>query len=54
MCTAPIVVERPLRVPGGRRFDPRPRHTKGAKKGTGNSLADARIKSVVLKVKKVR
>ena len=27
---------------GGRRFDPRPRHTKGVKNGTGSSLADAR------------
>ena len=32
---------------GGRRFDPRPRHTKGVKKGTGSSLADARNKRVV-------
>ena len=28
-------------------FDPRPRHTKGVKNGTGNSLADARNKTVV-------
>ena len=32
---------------GGRRFDPRPRHTKGVKNGTGSSLADARNKRVV-------
>ena len=31
----------------GRRFDPRPRHTKGVKNGTGSSLADARNKRVV-------
>ena len=31
----------------GRRFDPRPRHTKGIKNGTGSSLADARNKGVV-------
>ena len=45
---APIVqvVERSLRD-RGRRFDPRPRHTKGVKNGTGSSLADARNKRVV-------
>ena len=32
---------------GGRRFNPRPRHTKGVKNGTGSSLADARNKRVV-------
>ena len=32
---------------GGRRFDPRPRHTKGVKNGTGSSLADACNKRVV-------
>ena len=32
---------------GGRRFDPRPRHTKGVKNGTGSPLADARNKRVV-------
>ena len=32
---------------GDRRFDPRPRHTKGVKNGTGSSLADARNKRVV-------
>ena len=32
---------------GGRRFDPRPGHTKGVKNGTGSSLADARNKRVV-------
>ena len=31
----------------GRRFDPRPRHTKGVKNGTSSSLADARNKRVV-------
>ena len=31
---------------GGRRFDPRPRHTKGVKNGTCSSLADARNKRV--------
>ena len=31
----------------GRRFDPRPRHTKGVKNGTGSSLADARNKRLV-------
>ena len=31
----------------GRRLDPRPRHTKGVKNGTGSSLADARNKRVV-------
>ena len=31
----------------GRRFDPRPLHTKGVKNGTGISLADARNKRVV-------
>ena len=33
----------------GRGFALRPRHTKGVKNGTGNSLADARYKSVVLR-----
>ena len=32
----------------GRRFDPRPRHTKGVKNGTGSSLADARNKKRVV------
>ena len=32
---------------GGRRFNPRPRHAKGVKNGTGSSLADARNKRVV-------
>ena len=31
----------------GRGFAPRPRHTKGDKNGTGDSLADARNKRVV-------
>ena len=34
---------------GGRGFEfPRPHHTKGVKNGTSSSLADARIKGVVL------
>ena len=32
---------------GGRRFDPRPRHTKGVQNGTGSSLTDARNIRVV-------
>ena len=32
----------------GRGFESRPRHTKGVKNGTSSSLADARIKMVVL------
>ena len=32
----------------GRGFAPRSRHTKGVKNGTSSSLADARIKRVVL------
>ena len=32
----------------GGRFAPQPRHTKGVKNGTSSSLADARIKRVVL------
>ena len=32
----------------GRGFEPRPRHTKGVKNGTGSSLADACNKRVVL------
>ena len=33
---------------GGRGFESRPHHTKGVKNGTSSSLADARIKLVVL------
>ena len=33
---------------GGRGFESRPHHTKGVKNGTSSSLADARIKGVVL------
>ena len=33
---------------GGRGFVPRSRHTEGVKNGTRSSLADARIKMVVL------
>ena len=41
------VVECPLGA-GGCRFDSRPRHTKGIKNGTSNSLAGTHIKRVVL------
>ena len=41
------MVERPLRDREVAGFDPRPRHTKGVKNGTGSSLADARNKRVV-------
>ena len=33
---------------GGRGFESRPHNTKGVKTGTSSSLADARIKGVVL------
>ena len=33
---------------GGRGFESRPHHTKGVKNGTSSSLADARIKGIVL------
>ena len=33
---------------GGGGFESRPHHTKGVKNGTSSSLADARIKGVVL------
>ena len=36
----------------GRAFAPRSRHTKGIKNGTSSSLADARIKRVVLRNKR--
>ena len=37
-----------VRASVGRGFAPRSRHTKGVKNGTSSSLADVRIKRVVL------
>ena len=39
---------------GGRRFDPRPRHTKGVKNGTGSSLANACNKGSSRKIQEGR
>ena len=43
-----LVVRASASGAAGRGFAPRSRQTKGVKNGTGSSLADARIKRVVL------
>ena len=48
LCEDSLVVRSSASGEVGRGFVPRSRHTKGVKNGTSSSLADARIKRVVL------